>query len=104
MVVSNDFGVGKFNQNIYKYLYIQIHIMAHKTFNINEKVHKEYSKFCKENGINMSKQIEFFMQAQIAKTKKERDKYLDKLKATRRGQFTDDSFIEELIEKIQGKL
>lgn len=39
--------------------------MAIKTFNINEEVYKKFSKFCKEKGISMSKQIENFMRKHV---------------------------------------
>ena len=39
--------------------------MALKTFNINEKIYKQFSKHCKEHGISMSKKIEKFIQKEI---------------------------------------
>jgi len=39
--------------------------MAIKSFNIQEDVYKIFSTFCKENGISMSKHIEFFMKSCI---------------------------------------
>lgn len=41
--------------------------MTLKTFNIDDKTYKEYSKFCKEQGISMSKQIERFIENEIEK-------------------------------------
>ena len=41
--------------------------MALKTFNIDEKVYKQYSKKCKEKGMSMSKQVEIFLKNEIAK-------------------------------------
>jgi len=61
--------------------------MALKTFNIDEKVYKKFSNICKENGISMSKQVEFFMKAQTAEEKKVRKKFLDRLKKIRKGKF-----------------
>ena len=77
--------------------------MAIKTFSIDDKIYKKYSKFCKENGINMSKQIEFFISSQLAENSKNRNKYLDKIKAVRKGKFVDENFIQEFFEKLQGK-
>jgi len=54
-----------------------------KTFNLDEKVYKEFSKFCKENGISMSKQVNIFIQAQMAGKAGDRDKLLDQLKKMR---------------------
>ena len=41
--------------------------MALKTFNIDDKVYKQFSKHCKGHGISMSKQVENFISAEIAK-------------------------------------
>ena len=57
--------------------------MVLKTFNLDEKVYKKFSEFCKENGISMSKQINIFIQAQMAERVDVRDKFLDKLKKMR---------------------
>jgi antitoxin component of RelBE/YafQ-DinJ toxin-antitoxin module len=57
--------------------------MALKTFNIDEKVYKKFSEFCKENGISMSKQIEIFIKAQMSEKQEEREEHLKKLDATK---------------------
>lgn len=44
--------------------------MAIKTFNINEKVYKEFSKHCRSQGISMSKKIENFILFELEKIKK----------------------------------
>lgn len=41
--------------------------MALKTFNVDEKIYKEFSKHCKKHGISMSKQVERFLSAEIEK-------------------------------------
>jgi len=41
--------------------------MTLKTFNLNEKVYKQFSKYCKKEGISMSKRIEKFIQQEIDK-------------------------------------
>ncbi len=61
--------------------------MALKTFNVDEKTYWEFSKFCKENGISMSKQIEIFMEAQLETEPKVRQEYLEKLDRIRKGRF-----------------
>jgi antitoxin component of RelBE/YafQ-DinJ toxin-antitoxin module len=61
--------------------------MALKTFNLNEEVYKKFSEFCKENGISMSKQVEIFIEAQMAEEPKVRDEYLQKLEVIRKGKF-----------------
>tara|TARA_Y100000310_G_scaffold342051_1_gene443528 strand:- start:568 stop:801 length:234 start_codon:yes stop_codon:yes gene_type:complete len=57
--------------------------MVLKTFNVEEKTYKKFSKFCKEEGISMSKQVDFFMQFVIEKEPKVRQAYLEKLKRLR---------------------
>jgi hypothetical protein len=61
--------------------------MVCKTFNVQEEVYDEFSKFCRENGISMSKQVEMFMEAQLATEPKVRQEYLDKLDRIRKGKF-----------------
>lgn len=61
--------------------------MALKTFNIDEFIYGKFSKFCKENGISMSKQVEFFMRAQIEDEPEVREEYLKKLEKIRKGKF-----------------
>ena len=61
--------------------------MALKTFNIDEEAYKKFSGFCKENGISMSKQIEMFIQSQMAENQKVREEYLMKLETIRKGRF-----------------
>ena len=58
--------------------------MALKTFNIAEDVYKTYSKFCKEYGISMSKQVETFMRWQIDDEPKAREDYLKRLDRIRK--------------------
>ena len=41
--------------------------MALKTFNIDEKTYKSYSKHCKKNGVSMSKQVENFIRDEIGR-------------------------------------
>ena len=60
--------------------------MVLKTFNINEKAYKEFSEFCKEHGISMSRQIEMFIEAQLSNGKV-RKEYLEKLDKIRKSKF-----------------
>ncbi|HLF53671.1 MAG TPA: hypothetical protein VI544_00670 [Candidatus Nanoarchaeia archaeon] len=41
--------------------------MALKTFNIDEKVYKSYSRHCKQKGMSMSKQVENFIKEEIVR-------------------------------------
>ena len=61
--------------------------MALKTFNIDEEVHRRFSKFCKEHGISMSKQIEIFMESQVAEEPEAKKEYLERLERIRKGKF-----------------
>ena len=61
--------------------------MAIKTFNVNEQTYKEFSKYCKEVGISMSKQIDTFMKSQIEDEPQARDEYLRKLHTIRKKNF-----------------
>ncbi|MGV8172052.1 MAG: hypothetical protein ACP5OA_05145 [Candidatus Woesearchaeota archaeon] len=59
--------------------------MAIKTFNIEEDVYKQFSGFCKDNGISMSKQVEFFMRSVIEEEPTAKKEYLAKLERIRKG-------------------
>ena len=61
--------------------------MVLKTFNVQEDVYNKFSRFCKELGISMSKQIEFFMESFIEKEPKAKKEYLEKLEKIRKGKF-----------------
>jgi len=43
--------------------------MALKTFNLNEEIYKEFSRYCKANGVSMSKKIENFIKQELTKIK-----------------------------------
>ena len=61
--------------------------MVLKTFNLDEETYKKFSEFCKENGFSMSKQVNFFIQSQMAEEPKIREEYLKKLEQIRKGKF-----------------
>ena len=61
--------------------------MAMKTFNVQESVYERFSSFCKKNGINMSKQIELFMESFLEEEPEARKEYLEKLEIIRKGKF-----------------
>jgi len=61
--------------------------MALKTFNVQEEVYSKFSKFCKENGISMSKQVEIFMKSYMEDDPEARKEYLEKLERIRKGRF-----------------
>jgi len=39
--------------------------MALKTFNLNGEIYKEFSEYCKKQGISMSKKIENFIREEL---------------------------------------
>ncbi|RLE39324.1 hypothetical protein DRJ17_01225 [Candidatus Woesearchaeota archaeon] len=61
--------------------------MVLKTFNVQEDVYNKFSRFCKNLGISMSKQIEFFMESFIENEPEAKKQYLEKLEKIRRGKF-----------------
>ena len=69
--------------------------MVLKTFNLEENVYKKFSDFCKANGISMSKQINIFINAQVAEEPKIREEYLQKLDLIRKGRFIKVGSIED---------
>ena len=67
--------------------------MSIKSFNVDEEVYGEFSSFCKEHGISMSKQVEIFMKSIIEEDSKIRKDYLKKLEILRKSKFVEvDSF------------
>ncbi len=71
--------------------------MALKTFNVDESTYKEFSQFCRENGISMSKQVDIFMKAQIEEKPRVRAEYLKKLEAIRRGRFIKVKNVDDIL-------
>lgn len=61
--------------------------MVLKTFSVQEVVYNKFSSFCKQHGINMSKQIEMFMESVIEKDPEAKKEYLEKLDRIRKGNF-----------------
>ena len=41
--------------------------MALKTFNLDDKLYKEFSEHCKKNGISMSKRVDNFIRKEMDK-------------------------------------
>lgn len=70
--------------------------MVLKTFNVDEGTYSKFSHFCKSHGISMSKQVQIFMEAQVAKEPRVKQKYLEKLEKIRKGKFI---HVENLAER-----
>jgi antitoxin component of RelBE/YafQ-DinJ toxin-antitoxin module len=78
--------------------------MAIKTFNITEDVYKKFSGYCKDNGISMSKQIEFFMKSVVEEESTVRKEYLEKLEKIRRdGKFIHIGSIDDFKKRYKIK-
>lgn len=52
--------------------------MVLKTFNVQKETYEVFSKFCKERGISMSKQIELFMRSIIEEEPEPKKEYVKK--------------------------
>ena len=61
--------------------------MTLKTFNLDEETYRKFSKYCKENGVSMSKQVDIFIKTQTEEDPKIREEYLKKLERIRDGKF-----------------
>jgi len=75
--------------------------MVLKTFNLDEGTYKQFSEFCKENGISMSKQVNIFIKAQIEENPKVRQEYLEKLERIRRGKFIKVGSVDNFKKRYQ---
>ncbi len=71
--------------------------MVLKTFNLDEETYKKFSKFCKENGLSMSKQVNFFIEAQMTEEPEVREEYLKKLDRIRKGKFIRVENLNEIL-------
>jgi len=70
--------------------------MVLKTFNVGEVVYNKFSRFCKEHGISMSKQIELFMESQIGEGEEIKPGYLKKLEKIKKGRYHKFNTVAEL--------
>ncbi len=61
--------------------------MVLKTFNVSEEVYEKFSRFCKEHGISMSKQVDLFMASQVEEEPEAKEEYLKKLEKLRKKKF-----------------
>jgi len=53
--------------------------MVLKTFNLDEKTYKKFSRYCRERGISMSKQVDLFIKAQLEIIREEEKKIQNKI-------------------------
>lgn len=61
--------------------------MVLKTFNVQQEVYARFSRFCKEHGIIMSRQVEMFMESVLEEEPEAKKDYLEKLERIRKGRF-----------------
>ena len=61
--------------------------MVLKTFNVQQEVYARFSRFCKEHGIIMSRQVEMFMESMLEEEPEAKKDYLEKLERIRKGRF-----------------
>ena len=69
--------------------------MVIKTFNLEEDAYKKFAEFCKSHGLSMSKQVNFFIKAQVEIEPRIRREYLQKLDLIRKGRFIKVGTIED---------
>ena len=58
--------------------------MVLKTFSVQEEVFDKFSRYCKERGMSMSKQIEIFMGSIAEEEPKAKKEYLERLNKIRK--------------------
>ncbi len=63
--------------------------MAIKSFNVEASTYNKFSKYCKDLGISMSKQVDTFIKSQVEEEPELREEYLAKLMQIRKGKFTE---------------
>ncbi|AVB76302.1 antitoxin component of RelBE/YafQ-DinJ toxin-antitoxin module [Methanococcus maripaludis] len=61
--------------------------MAVKSFNVDEEVYSKFSKHCKDRGMSMSKQVEFFMRSIVEEEPELRQEYIEKIERICKGKF-----------------
>ena len=61
--------------------------MAVKSFNISEDIYARFSGFCRQRGLSMSRQVQFFMESVIEREPKANKKFLKRLDRIRSGKF-----------------
>ncbi len=61
--------------------------MALKTFNIDAVVYKKFLAACREQGISMSKQVEFFMRSMVEREPEVKEEYIERIERLRKGKF-----------------
>lgn len=61
--------------------------MTIKSFNVEDETYKKFSEYCKNSGVSMSKQVEFFMRSVVEEDPIARKEYLDKLDNIRKSKF-----------------
>ena len=58
--------------------------MVIKSFNVEDETYRKFSEYCKESGISMSKQIDFFMKSVVEEEPEDKKQYIEKLNRIRK--------------------
>ncbi len=58
-----------------------------KSFNVSEDIYRRFALFCRERGISMSRQVQFFMESVLDKEPQASKKFLKRLDKVRSGKF-----------------
>lgn len=74
--------------------------MVIKTFNVEEGIYNKFLQFCRDNGMSMSRQIEFFMRSIVEEEPKARKEYLQKLDSIRKQKTIDVGSVKDLRKRF----
>ncbi len=61
--------------------------MVVKSFNVSEDIYRQFSAFCRQRGLSMSKQVQFFMESVLDREPKANKKFLKRLDRIEAGKF-----------------
>jgi antitoxin component of RelBE/YafQ-DinJ toxin-antitoxin module len=61
--------------------------MVLKTFSVKEETYDKFYNLCQDYGLNMSRQIELFMESMIKDEPEPKKEYVAKLEKIRKGKF-----------------
>ena len=77
--------------------------MVLKTFNVQQDTYERFSRFCREHGVSMSKQVEIFMGSMVEEEPEIKREYLDRLERIKKGKFHRFKNISELRAMIESE-
>jgi ribosomal 50S subunit-associated protein YjgA (DUF615 family) len=74
--------------------------MAIKSFNVQADVYERFSKYCKDRGLSMSRQVDYFMRSMIEDEPEARKEFLDRLDQIRQQKSIRIGGIEEFRKRF----